>query len=68
MHLWVIIGVFDYEINLFNKYPKIKSFKIKDIFNEYWYNFLNYAYMKNLKIRPLLNEILNVWWFVKLPI
>ena len=49
-----IVEVFDSEKELFNVFPKTKYFKLKDIFNDFWYEFLDFAKSKNLKIRKVV--------------
>ena len=49
-----IVKVFDSEKELFNEFPKTKYFKLKDIFNDFWYDFLDFAESKNLKIRKVV--------------
>ena len=49
-----IINVFNSEKELFESYPKTKYFSLKDIFNEYWYNFLEFAENRNLDIRDVV--------------
>ncbi len=43
----IIITTFKTEKQLFRNYPKTNYFKLKDIFNEYWDDFLTFAYEKN---------------------
>ncbi len=62
-----IIDVFDSDKELFNKYPKTKYFKIKDIFNEFWYNFLDYADKKELKIRSVVKRDVERMMICKTP-
>ena len=49
-----VVNIFNSESELFSFYPKKKYFKIKDIFNDYWYEFLDFANKKNIKIRPVV--------------
>ena len=50
----MIVDTFKTEKELFNNYPKIKYFKLKDIFNKYWDDFIIFAEHKNLTIRPVV--------------
>ena len=49
-----IINVFKSEKELFDFYPKKFYFSLKDIFNDYWDNFLDFANSKNLIIRDVV--------------
>ncbi len=49
-----IINVFNSEMDLFSGYPKQFYFQLKNIFNDYWYDFLDFANSKNLTIRPVV--------------
>ncbi len=49
-----IINVFNSEKELYSFYPKQFYFQLKDIFNDYWYDFLDFANSKNLTIRPVV--------------
>lgn len=54
-----ITNIFDSEKDLFNYYPKDKFYNLKDIFSEYWKDFLKFADNKNLKIRPVVIRDVN---------
>ena len=49
-----IINVFNTEQDLFETFPKKFYWNLKDIFNDYWYDFLEFAHSKNLKIRDVV--------------
>ena len=49
-----IINVFKTEKELFNFYPKTTYWFLKDIFKDYWDNFLLFAERNNLKIRDVV--------------
>lgn len=51
-----IINVFENEKELYNVYPKRFYFELKDIFNDYWYDFLEFSISKNLTIRPVVHR------------
>ena len=55
-----IINVFKSEKELFDFYPKKFYFSLKDIFNDYWDNFLDFANSKNLIIRDLFFTLVNL--------
>lgn len=55
----MIVTTFKNEKELFNVYPKIKFFKLKDIFNDYWDSFLDFAKYKNLVIRDVVIRDVN---------
>ena len=55
----MIVTTFETEKNLFNSYPKTNYFKLKDIFNDYWENFLVFAKDKSLKIRDVVIRDVN---------
>ena len=41
---------------MFDNYPKKYHFYLKDIFNDYWDNFLRFANSKNLIIRDVVHR------------
>lgn len=49
-----IINEFKSEKELFDFYPKNKYFTLKNIFNDYWDNFLDFSNSKNLIIRDVV--------------
>lgn len=49
-----IIKIFNSEKELLNEYPKNKFYNIKNIFNDYWHAFLEFADNRNLSIRPVV--------------
>ena len=49
-----IINEFKTEKELFDFYPKNKYFTLKDIFNDYWYEFLDFANKHSLNIRSVV--------------
>ena len=49
-----IINVFNTEEDLFETFPKKFYWNLKDIFNDYWYDFLEFADSRNLKIRDVV--------------
>ena len=51
-----IINVFENEKELYNVYPKRFYFELKDIFNDYWHDFLEFSISKNLTIRPVVHR------------
>ena len=54
-----IINVFKNEDDLYKIYPKKFYFNLKDIFNEYWYDFLDFAEYRNLTIRSVVHRDVN---------
>jgi len=48
-----IINIFNFENNLLSFYPKNFYFNLKDIFIDYWDDFLDFAKSKNLTIRDV---------------
>lgn len=54
-----IINVFKTEKELFDNYSKKYHFSLKDIFNDYWDNFLRFANSKNLIIRDVVHRDVN---------
>ena len=51
-----IINIFNFKKELFSIYPKQFYFQLKDIFNDYWYDFLVFANSRNLIIRPVVSR------------
>lgn len=49
-----IINAFNSDKELFSTYPKQFYFQLKDIFNDYWYDFLDFATSRNLTIRSVV--------------
>lgn len=49
-----IIGTFSNKGDIFVSFPKLKSFNLKDIFNDYWDDFLVFASIHNYNIRPVV--------------
>ena len=49
-----IVSVFNSEKEMYEQFPKVKYFKIKNIFQDYWDLFLDWADKKNLKIRNVV--------------
>lgn len=62
-----IVNVFNSEKELFDFYPKTKYFKIQDIFNEYWYDFLSWSDNHNLIIRPVVKRDVERMMICKTP-
>ena len=62
-----IVNVFNSELELFDFYSKKKYFKIKDIFNDYWFEFLEFADKKNIKIRPVVKRDVERMMICKTP-
>ena len=62
-----IVNVFNSEFELFDFYSKKKYFKIKDIFNDYWFEFLEFADKKNIKIRPVVKRDVERMMICKTP-
>lgn len=54
-----IINVFENEKELFNHYPKKFYWQLKDIFIDYWDDFLHFANTKNLTIRNVVKRDVN---------
>ena len=54
-----IINVFDDEKSLFKSFPKIYFWKLKDIFIDYWDNFIDFANSKSLTIRDVVIRDVN---------
>lgn len=52
----MIINEFKTEKELFEIYPKRFHWYLKDIFNDYWYDFLDFADKKNLTIRSVVKR------------
>lgn len=55
----MIITTFKTEKELFENYPKTNYFKLKDIFNEYWDDFLIFADEKKFIIRDVVKRDVN---------
>lgn len=51
-----VINIFENEKELYKFYPKKFYFELKDIFNDYWYDFLEFANYKNFTIRPVVHR------------
>ena len=49
-----VINVFDTKNDLYKTYPKNTYWFLKDIFNDYWYDFLDFANAKSLNIRDVV--------------
>lgn len=49
-----IVNIFNNEKELFNAYPKRFYWSLKDIFSDYWDDFLDFAKSKNLTIRDVV--------------
>ena len=49
-----IINIFNTENDLYKTYPKNTYWFLKDIFNDYWYDFLDFANAKSLNIRDVV--------------
>lgn len=62
-----VVNVFNSEKELFDFYPKNKYFKMQDIFNEYWYDFLDWADNHNLIIRPVVKRDVKRMMICKTP-
>lgn len=62
-----IVNVFNSETELFDFYPKMKYFKIKDIFNDYWFEFLDFADKKKINIRPVVKRDVERMMICKTP-
>lgn len=54
-----IINIFDTEKDLFETYPKKLYWNLKDIFNDYWFDFLEFANNKKLIIRDVVYRDVN---------
>ena len=52
----MIVATFKTEKELFETYPKVNFFKMKDIFNDYWDSFLVFAEDRNLIIRDVVKR------------
>lgn len=52
----MIVDTFKTEKELFDAYPKVEYFKLKDIFNDYWNDFLIFAENKGWKIRHVVQR------------
>ena len=52
----MIINESNTQKDLFDFYPKDKYFKLRDIFNDYWDDFLVFAVNRNLTIRPIVKH------------
>lgn len=62
-----IVNIFNSEKELFEIYPKTKFFKIQNIFNDYWSDFLDYADKHNLSIRDVVKRGVNRMMICKTP-
>lgn len=62
-----IINEFKTEKDLFNYYPKNHYFNLKDIFNDYWLDFINFAVSNNLIIRDVVHRDVNRMMLCKSP-
>lgn len=51
-----IVETFKNENELFNAYPKKVYWKLKDIFIDYWDDFLDFSEKRNLKIRDVVKR------------
>jgi hypothetical protein len=51
-----IIGVFNSEKEMYEQFPKVKYFKMQNIFQDYWDMFLEWSDKKNIKIRPVVKR------------
>ena len=54
-----IINIFDTDKDLFHSYPKKFYWNLKDIFNDYWFDFLDFASSRNLNIRDVVFRDVN---------
>ena len=54
-----IINTFQSEKELFEMYPKKFHWDLKDIFTDYWDEFLEFAKSRNLNIRPVVIKEVN---------
>ena len=54
-----IINIFDTDKELFHSYPKKFYWNLKDIFNDYWFDFLDFASSRNLNIRDVVFRDVN---------
>ncbi len=52
----MIINEFKTEKELFNTYPKKLHWYLKDIFNDYWFDFLDFAEKKKITIRNVVKR------------
>ncbi len=50
-----VLNIFNSEEELYEVYPKKFHWYLKDIFNDYWYDFLEFANKHNLTIRPVVH-------------
>jgi len=62
-----IINVFTTEKELFETYPKKYHFTLKDIFNDYWDNFIEFANSNKLSIRDVVHRDVNRMMVCKSP-
>ena len=61
------VNIFNSEKEMYDLFPKVKYFKIKDIFQEYWDLFLDWADKKNLKIRNVVKRDVERMMICKTP-
>lgn len=54
-----VLNVFNSEKELYETYPKKFHWYLKDIFNDYWDSFLDFASEHNLTIRPVVKKEVN---------
>lgn len=51
-----IIGLFSTQNELLKSFPKTKNYQTKELFEEYWDDFSNYAEEKHYEIRPVVSK------------
>lgn len=54
-----VLNIFNSEQELYENYPKKYHWYLKDIFNDYWDSFLEFADKHNLTIRPVVKKEVN---------
>ena len=58
-----IINIFKNDKELFNTYPKKYYWDLRNIFSDYWDDFLDFAKVKNLIIRNVVKrDVERIFW------
>jgi len=51
-----IVGTFSTEKDIYDSFNKTSRYNLKDIFSDYWFDFLDFASSKNIKIRSIVHK------------
>ena len=62
-----IIGTFKTEEDVYKNYPKTRRYELKEVFKEYWLDFLDYADNNHLNIRDVTLNNVNKMLHCKTP-